>query len=142
MTTATKSESGITGELLAAASGSNGQPDLRQPLQQVKTQYTTAVAVQQPRDLQVVHKRLIAEAKMAGESFYYGWGNGKDRIEGPSVNLAMAAARCYHNSAVDILPLQETSDAWVFTAVFVDLETGFTLTRQFRQSKNWTVYGK
>lgn len=136
-------DNGITGDLLAQASdGGERGLDLRQPLQQVKTGYTTAVAVQQPRDLAVVHKRLMAEAKMAGESFYYGWGAGKDRIEGPSICLAMAAARCYHNSAVDILPLQETEDAWIFTAVFVDLETGFTLTRQFRQSKKWTVHGK
>lgn len=119
--------------------------DLRespQPLQQVKTTYTTALAVQKPRDLMVVHKAIQAEAALAGESFYYGWGSGSDKIEGPSIKLAMAAARCYGNAAVDMLPVQELDDSWIMTAVFVDLETGFTLTRQFRQSKNSKVHGK
>jgi hypothetical protein len=111
-------------------------------MQQVRTAFTTAISVQKPRKLPEVESHLMAEADQAGENFYYGWGAGKDRVEGPSVGLALAAARCYGNCAVDLLPVQETIDAWVFTASFVDLETGFTLTRQFRQSKSWTVYGK
>jgi hypothetical protein len=77
-----------------------------------------------------------------GEAAYYGWAAGKDRIEGPSQALAYAAARCWGNCAVDQQPIEETPDAWVFTSVFVDCETGFTLTRKFRQSKKWTVHGK
>jgi hypothetical protein len=92
-------------------------------IQQVKTGYTTAIKVQQPRQLVEVTKRLLAEANMAGECFYYGWGAGKDRIEGASIGLAMAAARCFGNSAVDVLPVQETPESWIVTAVFVDLET-------------------
>lgn len=103
--------------------------------------FTTAVQVAQERELTKVLRRLEAEADLAGEEFYYGWGAGKNHIEGPSVKLAMAAVRCYGNSAVEILPMQETHDAWVFTAAFVDFETGFTLTRQFRQSKASMVYG-
>lgn len=144
MSTATDSfDSPLSGELLAQASD-NGDylPEPRNPLQQVKTGYTTAIAVQKPRELQVVHKRLMAEAKMAGESFYYGWGSGKDRIEGPSVGLAMAAVRCFGNSAVDVLPIQDAEDSWIVTSVFIDLETGFTLTRQYRQSKKSVVHGK
>lgn len=129
--------------LLAAASGDGTSPGRDMvPLQQVKTSYTTAIAVQQPRDLQKVSNKLLAESRMAGESFYYGWGSGKDRIEGPSIGLANAAARCFGNSAVDMLPMQETPDAWVMTAAFIDLETGFTITRQFRQSKKSVIYGK
>lgn len=79
---------------------------------------------------------------MAGECFYYGWGAGKDRIEGASIGLAMAAARCFGNAAVDVLPIQETPESWVVSSVFVDLETGFTLTRPFRQSKKSVVAGK
>lgn len=111
-------------------------------LQQVRTAYTTAVAVQQPRRLATVERRLLEEARLGGDDFYYGWRAGQDTIEGPSVKLAMAAARCWGNCAVDALPVQELHDAWVFTAAFIDLETGFTLTRQFRQSKRWTVHGK
>ena len=111
-------------------------------LQQVRSSYATAIAVQQPRILHDVERRLLEEARLSGEDFYYGWGSGKDAIEGASVKLAMAAARCYGNCAIEALPVQDMPDSWIFTAAFVDLETGFTLTRQFRQSKQWVVYGR
>lgn len=111
-------------------------------LQRVQTGYATAISVQRPRVLHMVEKRLEQEALLAGEDFYYGWSAGGQRIEGPSVNLALAAARCWGNCAVDMLPLSETEDSYVFTAAFVDLETGFTLHRSFRQSKRHAVHGK
>ncbi len=111
-------------------------------MQRVQSQFCTAIAVQKPRSLASVQKRLLEEARLAGEEFYYGWAAGGERIEGPAVGLALAAARCYGNCAVDMLPMQETAESWIFAAVFVDLETGFTITRQFRQSKNWKVHGK
>ena len=111
-------------------------------LQQTRTSYTAAVAVQRPRQLKKVHDQLMQEAALAGESFYYGWGAGDNRVEGPSVDLALAAARYYGNCAVELAPVQDLPDAWVFTATFIDLETGFTLSRQFRQSKAWIVHGK
>jgi hypothetical protein len=113
-----------------------------QPVQQVRTSYATAVAVQKPRLMNDVARRIKDEARHAGEDFYYGWGVGKDSIEGPSVKLALALARCWGNCAVEALPVQDTPDAWIFPAAFVDLETGFTLTRLFRQSKQWTVHGR
>lgn len=109
---------------------------------QVRGQYATAVSVQRPRELVNVDKRLKEEATLAGTSFYYAWGAGRDQIEGPSVKLAMAAVRVWGNCAVELQPVQETRDAWIFTAAFVDLETGYTLSRQFRQDKNWTIHGK
>ena len=96
----------------------------------------------QMRRLSDVRRRLSEEAELAGETFYYGWGVGKDKVEGPSVKCAMAAARCWGNCSVESLPVQDAADAWIFTARFVDFETGFTLERQFRQSKRWQVYGK
>ncbi len=111
-------------------------------MQRVQTQHTTAVAVQRPRKLATVNHRLEEEAMLSGERFYYGWGAGKDKIEGPSIKLANAAARCWGNCAVELLPIQDLPDAWVFTAIFIDLETGFTTPRQFRQSKKHKVYGK
>jgi hypothetical protein len=112
------------------------------PVQRVQGGYVTAVAVQKPRTLPGVQKRLEEEATLAGERFYYGWGAGKERIEGPSVKLALAAVRCWGNCSVELLPVQETADAWIFTAAFVDYETGFTLQRQFRQAKKWAVFGR
>lgn len=111
-------------------------------MQQIKTQYATALSVQKPRELATVEKRCLQEADLAGESFFYGWGAGKDRIEGPSIDCAMSLIRSYGNCAVELRPVIDMIDAWVFTAAFVDLETGFTLERQFRQSKRWTVHGK
>ncbi len=111
-------------------------------IQKVETGYTTAVRVQVPRVLVEVNRRIKEEALVGGENFYYGWGAGKDQIEGPSIHLAMAAARCWGNCAVDLDDVQDLGDSWVFTAVFIDVETGFTLKRQFRQSKTSIVYGK
>jgi hypothetical protein len=125
-------ESSVTGEVLATGGA----------LQQVRTSYCTAIAVQKPRQIAQVERRLLQEAQLAGETFYYGWGAGKDRIEGPSIELAMAAARCWGNCAIEALPVQDAGDAWILGAAFVDLETGCTISRQFRQSKQWTVYGR
>lgn len=118
------------------------EPAPGRALQQVRTQFCTAMTVQQPRQLGLVQRRLLEEARIAGEEFYYGWGAGKSAIEGPSVKLAMALARCWGNCVVQMQPVQDLEDSWVFTASFVDLETGFTLDRQFRQSKQWKIHGK
>lgn len=109
---------------------------------QVRGSYVTAVQVQKKRELGDVQRRLLEEANLMGEAAYYGWGAGEDRIEGPSEAIAFAAARCWGNTAIEYSPVEETDDSYVFTAHFVDLETGFTLSRPFRQSKKWTVYGK
>jgi hypothetical protein len=131
----------VEGELLP----SNGHGEAfasGHAVQQMRTAYATAVAVQRPRAMPHILRALKEEARLAGEDFYYGWAAGKDRVEGPSVALALAAARCWGNCAVEPLPVQDLGDSWVFTAAFVDLETGFTLSRQFRQSKRSTVAGK
>lgn len=109
---------------------------------QTKGSYNTAVAVIKPRSLTEVQRRLMEEAALMGDAGFYGWGAGKDAIEGPSEALAFAAARCWGNTAIEYAPVVEGPDAYFFTAYFVDLETGFTLGRPFRQSKKWTVYGK
>ena len=111
-------------------------------MMQTRTSYTTAVTVQKERDIATVQKRILIEAQLMGEAAYYGWGSGKDRVEGPSQALAYALARNWGNCALEMTPMQETHDAWIFTAIFIDLETGFTLPRQFRQSKKSIIYGK
>lgn len=115
-----------------------------QAMQRVQSKFVTAMAVQKPRRLPDIVRRVKEEAALAGESFFYGWGavGSKDRIEGPSVKLALACVRNFGNCSVEMAPIQELPDSWIFTAVFVDYETGFTLTRQFRMSKLFIVYGK
>lgn len=113
-----------------------------QTMQRMGGGYATAIGVQRPREIPDVQRRLLQEAALGGTDFFYGWGAGKDHIEGPTIDLAQAAGRCWGNCAVELAPVQETTDAWFFTAYFIDLETGFTLARQFRQSKTSIVYGK
>ena len=109
---------------------------------QTHTLYNTAVKPAVARSLVSVQKRFLDEADLAGEDFYYGWGAGRNKVEGASVDLAMALVRCWGNAVVEARPIQELPDSWIFPTAFVDLETGFTLVRNFRQSKNWTVHGK
>lgn len=109
---------------------------------QVKSSYSTAVQVQRPREIRDVARRICEEARLMGESAFYGWGAGDSRIEGPSQELALAAARNWGNCAIEVGPVQDTPDSWIITSYFVDLETGFTMARPFKQSKRWTVHGK
>jgi len=50
--------------------------------------------------------------------------------------------RCWGNCAVDQQPVIETPTSYIFSAVFIDLEAGTSLSRQFRQSRSWRVYGR
>src|ERR1700685_1448077 len=87
-------------------------------MRRVQTTYATAIQVQKPRVLARVQKSILEEANLAGETFFYGWGAGKDKIEGPSQELAHALARCWGNCALEFAPVQETAEAWIFTAYF------------------------
>lgn len=111
-------------------------------MQQVGNRYATSVAVQKPRSMPIIERNVLYEADKLGETGFYGWGEGKDAVGGATVKLAMMIARNWGNVAIDLQPVQDLGDSWIFTASFVDLETGFNLTRQFRQSKKWVVYGK
>lgn len=110
-------------------------------MQRMQTTYATAISVQKPRDLDRIVENVMREAEYAGEDFFYAWGEGKNHIEGNSVGLALCVVREWGNCAVET-DVKETNGSYIFSAHFIDLETGFTLSRTFRQSKNWTVYGK
>lgn len=113
-----------------------------QTLEQYRGTYVTAVRVQKPREIVEVERKCLQEAALAGESCYYGWSAGKDRVEGPSIELAMILARNWGNCAVESPPVIETAVAYYIPAAFIDLENGTTITRFFRQSKTWKVYGR
>ncbi|MCK5604027.1 hypothetical protein KAR91_19225 [Candidatus Pacearchaeota archaeon] len=114
-------------------------------VQQIQTGYHTAVSVQVKRDLTDVIRRCLDEAKLSGDLFFYSWDvwdkklGRKVPLEGPSIDLALSAVRNFGNCAVVQRPMIETATAYVFTAGFVDLETGFTLERQFRMDKKFSV---
>ncbi len=112
-------------------------------IQRVQTPYTTAVAVQKARSITKVTANVLEEAKLAGASFYYGWtakkaNGGAEKIEGPSIDLAMCIARNYGNCAIDIDD-EETTSHYIFRGAFIDLETGFTCPRLFRQRKKQNI---
>lgn len=104
--------------------------------------FQVAQPVTVQRNLAQVERALLQEARLAGDDFFYGWGAGKDKIEGASIKLANSAARCWGNCVVKPGPIQDLPDSWVFTSYFIDLETGFTMGRSYRMSKKWIVYGR
>lgn len=116
-----------------------------QALQKVQTAYTTAIAVQKPRSIARVTSNVLEEAKFAGADFYYGWiaktKKGPVRIEGPSIDLAMCLARNYGNCVIDIEG-NETMNHFMMKGIFIDLESGFTCPRLFRQRKGQSLGGK
>lgn len=114
------------------------------PVQRIQTAYTTAVAVQKPRSIARITKNVLEEAKLAGSGFYYRWEvknkktGRKSVVQGPSIDLAMCLARNYGNCALDI-EVQETPTHFHFKGSFIDLETGFTVPRLYRQRKKQSV---
>jgi len=118
-----------------------GPPTPPVPLMRSHTQFHTAMAVQRPRNLDKVVAAVLREAEFAGEAFYYAFPMGGKTIEGPSIGLAMAVAREWSNCAVPV-EYYETATEWIFTAHFVDLERGFTVSRVFRKKKGKGAFKK
>lgn len=109
-----------------------------QALQRVQSEFTTAIAIQKPRDRKKVVVLCEEEATLAGDEFYYSWTvkgkSGNQLVEGLSVQGALSAARNWGNCAIPCR-VEEQSDSYIFTATFVDFETGFNIQRTFRQRK-------
>lgn len=92
------------------------------------------------RDLEQVRNNLAVLASMAGSDWFYRFpvkdkGGTKKSIEGPSIKLANEVARTFGNCDVDCRAY-DLGDSWLFYARFVDLETGFSLTRPFQQRQS------
>lgn len=100
-----------------------------------------AVAVPVYRDEARVLRRIRALAAAAGEAWFYRFpvksrkSGRTDFVEGPSIKLANDIARIYGNCEVDIR-VQDLGAHWLFLARFIDLETGFAMTRPFQQRKS------
>lgn len=92
------------------------------------------------RDLEKVRNNLTVLASMAGSDWSYRFpvkdkGGTKKSIEGPSIKLANEVAREFGNCDIDCRAY-DLGDSWLFYARFVDLETGFSLTRPFQQRQS------
>jgi hypothetical protein len=107
----------------------------------------TARRVEVKRDLTDVLNQLRILGGAAGESWYYRFPvrnrkeNRTDHIEGPSIKLANDLARIYGNCEIDVRMKDETETHWTFYARFSDYETGFNMTRAFRQRKSQRAMG-
>jgi hypothetical protein len=110
------------------------------PLAQ-SVEHVGAIAVAVRRDETEILRRIKALAAAAGQEWFYRFPvknrkeNRTDYIEGPSIKLANEIARLYGNCETDIR-VQDLGDAWLFYARFIDLETGYSLTRPFQQRKS------
>ncbi len=114
----------------------NGETMLQQ-----KTPYCTAVQVIKPRQLKIVKEMVLSEVELEPESCYYLWNvkdkhspTGEKEVCGPTIGLEMSIARNFGNCAIDI-EIQERSDSYIFIPAFLDLESGFTFRRAFRQNR-------
>jgi hypothetical protein len=104
-----------------------------------------AQAVAVHRDEASVLQRIKVLANAAGTDWYYRFpvkdkGGKTSWIEGPSIKLANDLARLYGNCEVDCRA-QDLGSAILFHARFVDLESGYALTRPFQQRKGASKLG-
>ena len=131
----------ITGELITLEEQPLNNPNYA--ALQTKNRYVTAMSVLKPRNLNRVISKCVEEASIAGEEFLYSWKQGGSIIEGLTIGAALSIVRNFGNSFVDV-EIQEQENAYIFTAYFCDLETGFNLSRSFRQNKSSpkNKYGK
>jgi hypothetical protein len=109
---------------------------------QAHTPYVSAMQVLKPRDMVAVEKSILRQAALMGEDAFYGWGAGKGRVEGASIKLAMVMFNAFGNITMVAPPVQETPEAFIFTHYIVDLESGASAPRQWRESKRSVVDGR
>lgn len=135
-----------TASALAALGGARG-------MTRIDTGYQTAIVVQRPRDLKKAEIAILYEAAQMGADFIYHWrqktndpnldeGDGKVTIEGMSIDGAMIMVRNWGNVALPTSLEDETPSHFLIRAEFIDLETGFTLPRLYRQRKTGGPGGK
>lgn len=132
------SQTAVEGQVLAPATVTHAPPPAL---------VHGAQKVMVARDEGKVLQRIRTLAHAAGDAWYYRIPF-KDRktgkttyVEGPSIKLANDVARLYGNCDVDEWVSGEGLDYWEFTARFIDLESGYSLTRVFRQRKNAASVG-
>jgi|GEM_PF-3154193 len=118
-------------------------------LMRVGGAYQTAVMVQVRRDIGSpdnpggsVLQRATTEAHLLADRFFYGWdvndraSGGKKHIDGISVDGAYMLLRNWTNAVCDVDLVARDDDAYTFKATFVDLESGATCSRLYRQHRS------
>jgi hypothetical protein len=128
-------------ENMPAIADSSPMPATTHGMMQVRTPYVAAMQVVKPRDMAQVERNILKQAAMLGDHAFYSWGAGKGRVEGGTIELAMMMFNTYGNLTIIAEPVQESAEAWIFTHYIVDLESGTSAPRQWRESKRSKVDG-
>lgn len=145
---ATRQSSALSDSDMARAASGGVMPH-GQALMRVGGAYQTAVMVQVKRDIGTpenpggsVLQKSVTEATLLGDRFFYGWdvndraSGGKKSIEGISVDGAYMLLRNWTNAVCDVDLVSVDEDSYTFKATFVDLESGATCSRLYRQHRS------
>jgi hypothetical protein len=108
---------------------------------QTRTPFQTSLQVLERRSLAKVEQEVLRMATLLGDDAFYGWGSGKNHVEGGTIYLANALIHIYRNAVVVSEPVQDMPEAWIFTHTWLDLESQTSTTRQFIQSKREEIPG-
>lgn len=115
-------------------------------VQQRLDKYMTAVSVQKPRDNQKIIKAVEFEAEMLAAKAYYSWTTngkgGRSLVEGPTIDLAMVLIRNWGNCAGRADLVAETPTHYLFDGIFLDVESGVTIVRQYKMNKDTSKFGR
>lgn len=103
--------------------------------------YVTAQKIAVPREYGRIFSQITQLAAAAGHDWFYAWPTkNKDgstgEVAGLTVKGANAVARLFGNNHLGVSSVQESATHWIIKAQFVDLETGFTYERPFRQRRS------
>lgn len=110
-----------------------------------------AVQVAKKRSLPAVLDQIDQLAQVFGSKWEYGIpfkkknkATGKTDtqiVKGATVGCSEAVARCYGNCTTGVVDVTEVGNSWVFSGVFIDIESGFQLIRPFRQRRSANIGG-
>ena len=104
-------------------------------------------AVLMPRQPAEIRRQIAEMAEMFGDAWEYRFPVRNSRtgqtefIEGPTIGCTMVIARAYGNCDVAHTRTEDDVNSWVLYSTFVDLQSGFSLTRGFRQRKGQSRMG-
>lgn len=118
---------------LAPAAAANVEVAMSRASQEVAA--AMGIAKRYPRDINAAYSRLMASCKRKGlaEAAIYEYPRGGQKVEGPSIRLAEAAAQCWGNLDFGVVEVEQSAGQSVVMAYAWDLETNT------RQVKTFTV---
>lgn len=135
---------------LGSGAGAQNLPELLQAgiaLHQVRSQNQLSVSALRPRDLEVIEKAVIKEARLAGDEFFYSWvvknsDGTRGEVSGISYSGAIILARNFRNCSIECDRVEDIGDSHIIYSTFVDFENNYTISRGFKISKRFKIFGR